>query len=84
MLADQWADPGIFARVVQARLPENSSDTVFCLFLSLNFTVAYQWFISKKTIILQGFGGSGSNLFQGGGGGAGAGAGGPNANSRNP
>ena len=32
MLADQWADPGIFARVVQARLPENSSDTVFCFF----------------------------------------------------
>ena len=45
-----------------------------------SFTVAYQWFISKKTIILQGFGG--------GGGGVqpipGAGAGGPNANSRNP
>ena len=42
--------------------------------------MAYQWFISKKTIILQGFGGGGgggerggSNLFQG-----------PNANSRNP
>ena len=29
--------------------------------------MAYQWFISKKTIILQGFGGGGggSNLFQG-------------------
>ena len=26
------ADPGIFARVVQARLPENSSDNGFCLF----------------------------------------------------
>ena len=70
MLADPCADPGIFARVVQARLPENSSDNVFCLFFVLNFysfTVAYQWFISKKTIILQGFGGGGSNLFRGGG-----------------
>ena len=72
MLTDPCADPGIFARVVQARLPENSSDNVFCLFFVLNFysfTVAYQWFISKKTIILQRFGGGGgSNLFQGGGG----------------
>ena len=63
MLADPCADPGIFARVVQARLPENSSDNVFCLFLSSPFTVL-QWLISKKTIILQGFGGGG-----GGGGG---------------
>ena len=55
MLADPCADPGIFARVVQARLPENSSDNGFCLFLSSTFTVAYQWFISKKTIILQVF-----------------------------
>ena len=31
-LTDPCADPGIFARVVQARLPENSSDNVFCLF----------------------------------------------------
>ena len=71
MLADPCADPGIFARVVQVRLPENSSDNGFCLFFVLNFysfTVAYQWFISKKTIILQGFGGGGgSNLFRGGG-----------------
>ena len=73
MLTDPCADPGIFARVVQARLPENSSDNVF---LSSTFTVAYQWFISKKTIILQGFGG--------GGGGGGGGAGCPNANSNNP
>ena len=74
MLTDPCADPGIFARVVQARLPENCSDNVFCLFLSstFSFTVAYQWFISKKTIILQRFGGGGgSNLFQGGGGGGG-------------
>ena len=33
MLADPCADPGIFARMVQARLPENSSDNgFFCLF----------------------------------------------------
>ena len=38
----------------------------FLSFLSTTFTVAYQWFISKKSIILQGFGGGGgSNLFQG-------------------
>ena len=85
MLADPCPVPRIFARVVQARLPENSSDNGFCLSFVLNFnsfTVAYQWFISKKTkktIILQGFGGGGggggggSNLFRG-----------PNANSRNP
>ena len=35
MLADPSADPGIFARVVQARLPENSSDNGFCLFFSM-------------------------------------------------
>ena len=32
MLAVPCADPGIFARVVQARLPENSSDNGFRLF----------------------------------------------------
>ena len=67
MLADPCADPGIFDRVVQARLPENSSDDGFCLFLSSTFTVAYQWFISKKTVILQCFRTGGSNLLQGGG-----------------
>ena len=79
MLADPCADPGIFARGVQARLPENISDNVFFfIFLSSTFTVL-QWiinvfFFSKKTIILQGFGGGegcpifsrGPNLFQGG------------------
>ena len=48
---------------VQARLPaENSSDDVFFFLFVLSFysfTVAYQWFISKKTIILQGFRGGG-------------------------
>ena len=69
MLADPWADPRIFARVVQARLPESSSNNVFVFFLSstfYSFTVAYQWFISKKSIILLGLGGGGgSDLFQG-------------------
>ena len=43
MLADPCVDPGIFARGVQARLPENNSD-VFSFFFVLNFycfTVAY-------------------------------------------
>ena len=87
MLADPCADPGIFARMVQARLPENSSDNGFLSFFVLNFysfTVAYQWFISKKTIILQGFGGGGPTYSSGGGGGGGGEAGGPNANSRDP
>ena len=88
MLADPCADPGIFARVVQARLPENSSDNGFFFFFFVlnfySFTVAFQWFISKKTIILQGFGGGGVQPIPGGGGGGGAGAGGPNANSRSP
>ena len=85
ILADPCADPRIFARVVQARLPENSSNNVFVFFV-LNFyifAIAYQWFISKKSIILLGFGGGGgptytmgTNFFHG--------AGGPNAYSRNP
>ena len=96
MLADPCADPGIFARGVQARLPEHSSDNVFFFFFVLNFycfTVASLWFISKKAILLQGFGGGegcptfsrrvqpflgGIKLFPRGGGG------GANANSRNP
>ena len=82
MLADPCADPGIFARVVQARLPENSSDIGFVCFFVLNFnsfTVAFQWFISKKTIILQGFrgggggGGRGCPTYSGVGGGRGLG-----------
>ena len=73
MLTDPCADPGIFARVVQARLPENSSDNVFCLFLSSTFTVL-QWLIMvyfKENYNFTRFrgGGGGSNLFQGRGGG---------------
>ena len=80
-----------FARVVQARLPENSSNNVFVFFVLnfYSFTVAYQWLISKKSIILLGFGGGGGGVqpiprgqtFSMG---EGAGAGGPNAYSRNP
>ena len=44
MLTDPCADPGIFARGVQARLPENSSDNVFS-FLPTTFTVL-QWLIN--------------------------------------
>ena len=81
MLADPCADPGIFARMIQARLPENSFDNGFCLFFVLNFysfTVAYQWSISKK---IRGGGGGGGPTYSRGGG---AGARGPNANSRDP
>ena len=76
MLADPCADPGIFARGVQARLPENSSDNVFFSFLSSTFTVL-QWLIDglfqRKLQFykvsgmgkgVQHFSG-GSNLFQG-------------------
>ena len=65
MLTDPCADPGIFARVVQARLSQKTALITFFVFFVLNFysfTVAYQWIISKKTIILQGF------FFWGGGG----------------
>ena len=58
MLTDPCADPGIFARVVQARLPENSSDNVFCLFCPQ----ILQFYSGG------GGGGGRSNLFQGGGG----------------
>ena len=66
MLADPCANPGIFARGVQARITENSSDNV--VFFPLNF-YCLQWLINglfeKKTIILQGF-----FFFWGGGGGS--------------
>ena len=89
MLADPCEDSGIFDRGVQARLPEYSSDNVFLFsFLSSTFAVL-QWFISKKTIILQSFG-VGFNIFQEGpmqpflgGSFFSRGVGGPNANSRN-
>ena len=46
MLADPCADPGIFARGVQAQLPEDSSDNVFFSFLSLTSTVLH-WLINS-------------------------------------
>ena len=73
----------------------SSSDNgffLFCYFYS--FTVAYQWFISNKTIILQGFVGGGVQHFLGGShlfsgdqtfsreGGGWGGVGGLNANSK--
>ena len=73
MLADPCADPRMFARGSRPDwLPVNSSDNVFFSFLYstltvLQFTVAYQWFISKKTISLQGFGGGGGGWGVGGG-----------------
>ena len=86
MLTDPCADPGIFAGVVQALLPENSSDNVFCLFCPqlLQFYSGLSMVYFKENYNFTRFffffwGGGGSNLFQGGGG-----AGCPNANSRNP
>ena len=61
MLADPCADPGTFARVVQARLPENSSDNGFCLFFSMVYFKENYNFTRFR-------GGGVSNLFQGGGG----------------
>ena len=87
MLADSCADPGIIARVVQARLPENSSDNGFCLFLSSTFTVLH-WLINlsmvyfKENYNFTRFRGGGGQIYSRGGGGSGAG--GPNAYSRNP
>ena len=67
MLADPCADPGIFARVVQARLPENSSDNGFCLFFVLNFCSGFSMVYFKENYNFTRFWGGG---------------GGPNANSR--
>ena len=48
------ADPGIFARGVQARLPENSSVNVFFFILVLNlFGLSMVYF--KENYIFQGF-----------------------------
>ena len=69
------ADPGIFTRGVQARLPENSSDNVVFYQSSTIYSsiVVNQWFISKETLIFLGFRGvqhfprgeGGSNIFKG-------------------
>ena len=87
MLADPCADPGIFARVVQARLPENSSDNGFCLFCPqlLQFYSGLSMVYFKENYNFTRFrgGGGGGPIYSRGGGG-GSGAGGPNAYSRNP
>ena len=77
MPADPCANPGIFARVVQARLPENSSDNGFCLFFSMVYFKENYNFTRFR-----GGGGEGGGVqpIPGGGGGGW----GPNANSRNP
>ena len=80
MLADPCADPRIFARVVQARLPENSSNNVFVFFFCpqlLQFysglSMVYFKEIYNYTRFRGGGGGptysKGSNFFHGGGGG---------------
>ena len=80
MLADPCADPIIFARVVQARLPENSSNNVFVFFCPqlLQFysglSMVYFKEIYNFTRFRGGGGGGGgptyskgSNFFHGGG-----------------
>ena len=68
MLADPCADPKIFARVVQARLPENSSDNGFCLFCPqlLQFYSGFSMVYFKENYNFTRFPGGG-----GGGGGGG-------------
>ena len=73
MLADPCADPRIFARVVEARLPENSSNNVFVFFCPqlLQFYSGLSMVYFKEIYNLLGFGGGGegggggSDLFQG-------------------
>ena len=66
MLADPCADPGIFSRVVQARLPVNSSDNLFCPQI-LQFYSGLSMVYFKENYNFTRFLGGGSNLFQGGG-----------------
>ena len=70
MLADPCADPRIFARVVQARLPENSSSNVFVFFCPqlLQFYSGLSMVYFKEIYNFtrfRGGGGGGSDLFQG-------------------
>ena len=83
MPTDPCADPEFFARVVQARLPENSSDNVFCLFCPqlLQFYSGLSMVYFKENYNFTRFrGGGGAGLTFS----RGAGAGCPNANTRNP
>ena len=79
MLTDPCVDPEIFARLVQARLPENSFDNVFCLFCPqlLQFYSGLSMVYFKENYNFTRF--RGVQPIPGG-----AGAGFPNANSRNP
>ena len=76
MLTDPCADPGNFARVVQARLPENSSDNVFCLFCPqlLQFYSGLSMVYFKENYNFTRIrGGGGPTYSRGGGGGRGLG-----------
>ena len=95
MLADPCADQGIFARGVQARLPENSSENFFFCPQLLLFYSGLLMVYFKESYNFTRFRGWGrqSNIFHEGPtfsrGGRGVklfpgGWGGPNANSRNP
>ena len=85
MLADPCADPGIYARVVQARLPKTALTTVFVFFCPqlLQFYSVFSMVYFKENYNFIRFRRGGGDLTYSRGGG-GAGAGGPNANSRNP
>ena len=89
MLADPCADPRILARVVQARLPENSSNNVFVFFCPqlLQFYSGLSMVYFKEIYTFTRFRGGGVQPIPRGqtfSMGEGAGAGGPNAYSRNP
>ena len=68
MLTDPCADPEIFARVAQARLPENSSDNVFCpQLLQLYSGLSMVYFKENYNFTrFQGGGGAGPTYFRGG------------------
>ena len=71
MLADPCADPEIFARVVQARLPENSSNNGFCLFFPqlLQFYSGFSMVYFKENYNFTRFGGGGYPTYSRGKGG---------------
>ena len=93
MLADPCADPRILARVVQARLPENSSNNVFVLnffcpqLLQFYSGLSMVYFKEIYNFTRFRWGGGGVQPIPRGqtfSMGEGAGAGGQNAYSRNP
>ena len=71
MLTDPCTDPGTFVRVVQARLPENSSDNVFCHFCPqlLQFYSGLSMVYFKENYNFTRFGGGGGPTYSRGGGG---------------